>query len=76
MQPWVAYVKLLNLEIRHLVGRDNFIVDMLPRARYRMEAKERNVEEELDFFKMAPTTIEREGKYIVSVFKEDEYEGE
>ena len=41
-----------------------------------MEAKERNVEEELDFFKMAPTTIEREGKYIVSVFKEDEYEGE
>ena len=41
MQPWVAYVKLLNLEIRHLVGRDNFIVDMLPRARYRMEAKER-----------------------------------
>ncbi|KAL2614093.1 hypothetical protein R1flu_025785 [Riccia fluitans] len=34
MLRWIAYIKTLNPELRHIVGKDNPVVDMLSRARY------------------------------------------
>ena len=34
MLRWIAYVKSLNLEVRHISGKDNVVADMLSRARF------------------------------------------
>ncbi|KAL2622834.1 hypothetical protein R1flu_003039 [Riccia fluitans] len=31
---WIAYIKTLNPELRHIAGKDNPVADMLSRARY------------------------------------------
>ena len=34
MPRWIAYVKLLNLEVRHISGKENAVADMPSRARF------------------------------------------
>jgi hypothetical protein len=37
MLRWIVYVKSLDPEIRHVVGKHNVVADMLSRARYNAE---------------------------------------
>lgn len=37
MLRWIAYIKSLNPEFRHMAGKDNLVADMLSRARYEQE---------------------------------------
>jgi hypothetical protein len=34
MLRWIAFIKSLNLEFKHITGKDNCVADMLSRARY------------------------------------------
>ena len=40
MLRWIAYIKSLNLDIAHISGKDNAMVDMLSRAQFRDEVAE------------------------------------
>ena len=37
MLRWIAYIKSLNPEFKHIAGKDNPVADMLSRARYEDE---------------------------------------
>ncbi|RYA38525.1 hypothetical protein DD606_25955 [Enterobacter cloacae complex sp. GF14B] len=37
MLRWIAYIKSLNLEFKHIAGKDNPMADMLSKARYEDE---------------------------------------
>ena len=55
MLRWIAYIKSLSPEIRHIAGKKNAMADMLSRARFENES-DMVLEYEyitLDFFKMA-----------------------
>jgi hypothetical protein len=51
MLRWIAYVKSLNPEIRHVAAKRNVVADMLSRARYNEEGDRHSDEEDvgLDF---------------------------
>ncbi|CAM6129045.1 unnamed protein product [Calypogeia fissa] len=34
MLRWIAFIRMINLELRHIAGKDNPVADMLSRARY------------------------------------------
>ena len=34
MLRWIAYIKSLNPEVRHISGKDNVVADMLSRAQF------------------------------------------
>ena len=34
MLRWITYIKFLNLEIQHIFGKDNTMVDMLSRPQF------------------------------------------
>ena len=55
MLRWIAYIKSLNPEIRHIARKNNAMADMLSRARFKdesdMVSEDENVA--LDFFKAA-----------------------
>jgi hypothetical protein len=71
MLRWIAYVKLLNSEIRHVAGKHNVFADMLSRARCDREEDPRSDEEEvsLDFFTSSYARV-------LTTFVEEDYEGE
>ena len=73
MLIWIAYVKSLNLEVRHISGKDNVMADMLSRARFEeetMESEEEEVPE--DYF-----TSENIFQVCeIRELREEEYEGE
>ena len=78
MLRWIAYMKSLNPEIRHISGKDNAMADMLSRARFENEDGMVLEDEEVgvDFFKAAYVTT---GKGITSAlndFDESKYDGE
>jgi hypothetical protein len=52
MLRWIAYIKSLNPEIRHIAGKRNIVADMLSRARYEGGEEEGSDEEDVgsDFF--------------------------
>jgi hypothetical protein len=52
MLRWIAYIKILNPEIRHIAGKRNIVADMLSRARYEGGEEEGSDEEDVgsDFF--------------------------
>ena len=52
MLRWIAYIKSLDLEIRHISGKDNAMADMLSRARFDDEGGMVSEDEEVgvDFF--------------------------
>ena len=39
MLRWIAYIKSLNPEFKHIASKDNTVVDMLSRARYEDESQ-------------------------------------
>ena len=53
MLRWITYIKSLNLEIRHIAGKNNAMADMLSRARFEDESDMVSEDEDfaLDFFK-------------------------
>jgi hypothetical protein len=78
MLRWIAYIKSLNPEIRHISGKDNAMADMLSRARFDdesgMVSENKDVGE--DFFKAAHLATERGGTPALNEFDESEYDGE
>ena len=71
MLRWIAYIKLLNPEIRHITGKHNVVVDMLSRARYEGDKDPCSDEEDvgLNFFTVSCARV-------LEVFKVEDYEGE
>ena len=45
MLRWIAYIKSLNPEIRHISGKDNAVAEMLSRAQLRDDITESDNEE-------------------------------
>jgi hypothetical protein len=63
MLRWIAYIKSLNPEIRHISGKDNAMADMLSRVRFDDEdgMVSENKDVGVDFFETAHLVTEREG---------------
>ena len=78
MLRWIAYIKSLNPDIRHISGKDNAMADMLSRARYEDEDDMVSEDEEVgaDFFKSARLKTERRSAPPVNDFNEEGYSGE
>jgi hypothetical protein len=78
MLRWIAYIKSLNPEIRHISGKDNAMVDMLSRARYDDEHGMVSEDEEVgvDFFETARVTTGRASTPTLNDFDAREYDGE
>ena len=78
MLRWIAYIKSLNPEIRHISGKDNAMADMLSRARFEDEDGMVSENEEVgaDFFKSARMRIKGQSTPPVNEFDEDGYAGE
>ena len=78
MLKWIAYIKSLNLEIRHISGKDNTMDDMLFGARFEDEDGMVSENEEVgaDFFKSARMRIKGQSALPVNKFDEDGYDGE
>jgi hypothetical protein len=45
MLRWIAYIKSLNPEVRHISGKDNAVANMLSNARFRDDITESDNEE-------------------------------
>ncbi|KAL3682680.1 hypothetical protein R1sor_000702 [Riccia sorocarpa] len=73
MLNWVAYIKFVNPEFKHIVGKENAVADMLLRARY--DNEEEMVEESEDIGENF-YSITEVGVNSVVGFREDLYEGE
>ena len=78
MLRWIEYIKSINPEIRHVLGKHNSVADMLSRARYEGENEMQSDDEDvhLDIFKMACAQTEEGTMQVLTNFKEEEYEGE
>ncbi|KAL3680995.1 hypothetical protein R1sor_023951 [Riccia sorocarpa] len=73
MLNWVAYIKSLNPEFKHIVGKANAVADMLSRARY--DGEEEMIEESEDIGEQF-YSVSEVGVNSVVGFREDLYEGE
>ncbi|KAL3679494.1 hypothetical protein R1sor_022450 [Riccia sorocarpa] len=73
MLNWIAYIKTLNPEFRHIAGKDNPLADMLSRVRY--EGEEDMIEDTDDIGRKFYSVSQVEGDVEV-VFREELYEGE
>ncbi|KAL3697011.1 hypothetical protein R1sor_011087 [Riccia sorocarpa] len=73
MLNWVAYIKSLNPEFKHIAGKANAVADMLSRARY--EGEEEMVEESEDIGEQFYSVFEVGVNSVVG-FREDLYDGE
>ena len=73
MLRWIVYVSSLNLEVRHISGKENTMADMLSRERFRDDVAESyNEEVSEDYF-----TSEHICRVIaIREFPEVKYEGE
>jgi hypothetical protein len=78
MLRWIAYIRSLNPEIRHISGKDNVMADMLSRARFNDENGMDSEDEEVgvDFFEAAHLTKERASTPMLNEFDESKYDGE
>jgi hypothetical protein len=78
MLRWIAYIKSLNPEIRHISGKDNAMADMLSRERYDDENGMVSEDEEVGvhFFEAAHFTTKRASTPMLNEFDESEYNGE
>ena len=73
MLRWIAYVKSLNPDVRHISGKDNAVADMLSRALFGDDITDSDNEEvSEDYF--ASEHICRVN--VIREFREEEYEGE
>ena len=78
MLRWIAYIKSLDPEIRHISGKDNAMADMLWRARFDDEGGIVSEDEEVGvhFFEAAYVTTDRESTLTLNNFDESKYDGE
>mgnify|MGYP007069652537 CR=1 FL=1 len=78
MLRWIAYIKSLNPEIRHISGKDNAMADMLSRARFENEDGMVSEDEEVDadFFKLARARVKRRSTPPLNELDEDDYDEE
>ena len=78
MIRWIAYIKSLNLEIRHISGKDNTTADMLSRARF--DDKEDMISEDeeigVDFFETTYITTRKESTPALNKFDKRKYDRE
>ena len=75
MLRWIAYIKSLNPEIRHISGKDNGVPDMLSRARFDDEGGMVSEDVGVDFFEIAH--VARKGSTpTLNKFDESKYDGE
>ena len=78
MLRWIAYIKSLDPEIRHISGKDNTMADMLSRARFDDEGGMVSEDEEVgvDFFEAAYVTTDGTSTPAFNDFDESKYDGE
>ena len=78
MLRWIAYIKSLNPEIRHISGKDNAMADMLSRARFDDEDSTVLEDEEVsvDFFEAAYVTTRKGSTLALNEFDERKFDGE
>ena len=79
MLMWMAYMKSLNLDIRHIVRTENTVVDMPSRARFKNKNEMKLFDEEddnLDFFSSNSELTCSCGVEVCATFFGSEYEGE
>ena len=78
MLRWIAYIKSLNPEIRHISGKDNAMIDMLSRAWFDDEDAMDSEDEEVgvDFFKSAYVMTRKGSTLALNEFDEGKYDGE
>ena len=78
MLRWIAYIKSLDPEIRHISGKDNVMANMLSRARFENQGIMVSEDEEVgvDFFEAAYVTTGRESTPTLNDFDESKYDGE
>ena len=72
MLRWIAYIKSLNPEIRHVAGKRNVVADMLSRARFEGDEDQRHSDEEnvgLDYFTSSFVRV-------LATFMEQDYDDE
>ena len=77
MLRWIAYIKSLDPEIRHISGKDNAMADMLSRARFDDEGGMVSEDEEVgvDFFEAAYVTTDGTSTPALNDFDESKYDG-
>ena len=73
MLKWIAYIKSLNPEIRHISGKDNAMADMFSRGRFEKEDDMVSEGEEggVDFFKSARMKVKRRSTPSLNEFDEE-----
>ena len=78
MLRWIAYIKSLNPEIRHISGKDNAMADMLSRVRFDDEDGMFSKDEEVgvDFFEAAYVTTRKGSTHALNEIDESKYNGE
>ncbi|KAL3702497.1 hypothetical protein R1sor_020519 [Riccia sorocarpa] len=75
MLSWIAFIRSLNPELRHIAGKKNVVADMLSRARYRDEEQMQRAAEEEE--EQAEVWCQARGVSVSDVlpFREDLYSG-
>ena len=78
MLSWIAYIKSLDPEIRHISGKDNAMADMLSRARFDDKSGMVSEDEEVgvDFFEPTYVTSDEGSTPTLNDFDESKYDGE
>jgi hypothetical protein len=73
MLRWIAYVKSLNPEIEHILGKANAVADMLSRARYNDDVSDSDNEDVPQDFFTSEFTCRVDA---IREFRVEDYEGE
>ena len=78
MLGWIAYIKSLNPEIRHIFGKDNAMADLLSRAMFDNEDGMVSEDEEVDvdLFETAYVTTRKGSTPALNEFNENKYDEE
>ena len=78
MLRWIAYMKSLKPEIRHISSKDNAMADMLSRARFENEDGMVSEDEEVgaNFFKTMRMRVRGRSTPPLNEFDEDDNNGE
>ena len=78
MLRWIAYIKSLNPEIRHIFGKDNTMADMHSKARFENEdgMVSENQQVGANFFKSAQMKVKRRSTPPLNEFDKNGYDEE
>ena len=78
MPRWIAYIKSLNPEIRHIFRKTNAMADMLSRGRFEGEDGMVSESEDvgLDFFESAQLSVDDRSPLVLQAFNENDHDRE